>query len=185
MRNESKNQLSFRQNMQTARVWRQKVCTLDHSAPYSLISRALVEVRRQGLQGERGFKVLLGVRRQIKRSCRMFYQTIMLNKSAHYQYCGGRFPTNLSYFSFSHALQAHTIARLNQFKAWSMQSCEESYAGLRNQEILCEEAFDENVVVMEVVRRWQEEAERCFIWSKEQEDQGIFNRIELPPPNQD
>ena len=161
-------------------MWRQKALSLDAGAPYRLVSKSLAMARTRGLRREAGFKIILGVRRQIKRSCRAFYEVFMLNKSQHYLYCGKRFPVNLAYETFSRALQSHLIARLNGFKAWSLAGDE----GQGSSERLCQEAFEEDAAVMEVVGRWREVAESSFVWSQEEEDRGIYDRISPPSPEE-
>ena len=161
--------------MEQACVWRQKALSLDGGAPYRLVSQSLALARTRGLRGEAGYKIILGVRSQIKKSCRAFFEVFQQNRNNHYIYCHERFPgpERLPCDAFRRAFQSHLIARLNGFKAWSLDDNEVEGSAER----LVQEAFEEDAQVIEVLGRRRKVAEASFVWSQDEDNMGIYNRI--------
>ena len=162
--------------MEQACVWRQKALRLDGGAPYRLVSQSLALARARGLRGETGYKIILGVRGQIKKSCRAFFEVFLQNRSEHFEYCFKRFPGRLPSGAFRRAFQSHLKARLNGFKAWSLDGNE----GEGSAERLVQEAFEKDAEVMEVLGRWREVAEVSFVWSQDGDNRGVYDRISSP-----
>jgi hypothetical protein len=171
---------ALRSSLALAGVWADRARRVDSAKPYNFVTRVLIYAEQVGLDDQRLFKAVLGLRRVIKEASSGFYEQCVLHADQLYKNSG---ESSL----FRAALHKFMSKKNSQIKAWSRDLLEEEvyYEKLVEHEKFCKEFIKEEGEELDVASclcRMREEAAGRFAFDLWEAAEGIERECALINP---
>ena len=172
---------SLRCSVLQSGIWAWKLRRANKASPFSVISRAVTYVEQRGLRGGRGFKVLLGLRRVVKRECWKYLHEMRLLKDT--------FKVDTNFSDLGRLIKKRVTMKVEQIKAWSEEKLDNNagYEELENHKELCDVIFgeDDDFDVVRNIQEMKEEGARRFQFQRQKEVEDVREKLRAVHPEID